>query len=135
MNPGRTVGWSSVAAMLLAAALGITNVPPPASASGADTGIRGSVALGPIVPGPITAGQPDQAPLSASFSVLAEGRAVARFTSDETGRFQVSLPPGEYTIIPDKRTPIPYPGKQLTRVTVPDDGFAVVTIELDTGMR
>lgn len=101
----------------------------------AETGIRGKVLWGPISPGPTGPGQSDEAPLRASFTVYDGNQKVARFESDDSGCFEVSLPAGEYTIAPDKNTPIPYPGRQKTQVTVPENGFAVVTIRLDTGMK
>ena len=100
-----------------------------------ETGIRGTVLWGPVGPGPTSPGEDDEAPLSASFTVYGPQRAVVRFESDDTGCFEVLLPAGEYTIVPHKGTPIPYPERQKTQVIVPKDGFAVVTIRLDTGMR
>lgn len=101
----------------------------------ADTGVRGTVVWGPVVPGPASPGQIQEAPLRASFQILCAGRKVARFESDENGHFEVSLPAGDYTIVPDKSTPIPFPERQKRTFTVPEDGFAVITIRLDTGMR
>lgn len=100
-----------------------------------DTGVRGTVVWGPIKPGPEKLGQDDEAPLKASFTVHGAEGKVGKFESDRNGAFEVSLPPGEYTIVPDNKTPVPMAEKQTTRVTVPEDGFAVVTIRLDTGMR
>ena len=60
---------------------------------------------------------------------------MARFKSDDKGYFEVPLPAGVYTIVPDKSTPIPFPGQQKKTVTVPEDGFTVVTLRFDTGMK
>ena len=57
------------------------------------------------------------------------------FESDKNGCFKVLLPPGEYMIVPDGSAPIPYPKQQKKEVTVPEDGFADVTLRFDTGMR
>jgi hypothetical protein len=100
-----------------------------------ETGIMGTVLWGPVKPGPSRLGQKDEAPLSASFAVWDADSKVAEFKSDPSGRFEVSLPPGDYTIVPDKGTPIPRAEGQKTQVTVPEDGFAVVLIRLDTGMK
>ncbi len=100
-----------------------------------ETGIKGKVLRGPTVPGPSIAGESDEAPFHASFHVLDSKKAVARFESDENGNFKVLLPPGEYTIVPDASAPIPYPKRQTKDVTVPEDGFADVTLRFDTGMR
>ncbi len=104
------------------------------SAAG-ETGIEGTVLWGPVDPGPTQHGQSDEAPLQATFAVTDDGVEVARFQSDTAGAFRVALPPGDYLIVPDANTPIPFPTKQITRVTVPDDGYATVSIRLDTGMR
>jgi hypothetical protein len=101
----------------------------------AETGVRGTVLWGPVKPGPATVGQSDEAPFHATFIVFAADRQVARFKSDKKGNFEVLLPAGDYTIVPDKLTPIPAPQSQTKTVTVPADGFAVVTLRFDTGMR
>ena len=67
--------------------------------------------------------------------MLVDERQVAQFKSDKRGNFEVLLPAGNYTIVPDKSTPIPAPQSQTKTVTVPEDGFAVVTLRFDTGMR
>ena len=112
---------------------GCANAAMPTDA--AETGIRGTVLWGPVKPGPSKPGQKDEAPLRASFAVYDADNKVAEFESDRSGRFEVALPPGEYTIVPDKKTPIPMAEKQTTQVTVPEDGFAVITIQLETGMK
>ena len=99
-----------------------------------ETGIRGTMIWGPLHPGPARIGQNDEAPLQAVFYVLNSGRKVARFKSDDKGHFEVVLPAGEYTIVPDSSTPMPVPQNQKKSVTVPSDGFADVTLRFDTGM-
>ena len=101
----------------------------------AETGIRGTVLWGPIKPGPTRVGQSDEAPFRATFIVLVAERQVAQFKSDKKGKFEVLLPAGDYKIVPDKSTPIPAPQSQTKTVTVAEDGFAVVTLRFDTGMR
>jgi len=101
----------------------------------AETGIRGTVLWGPVKPGPTRVGQSDEAPFRATFIVLVDERQVAQFKSDKKGNFEVLLAAGYYTIVPDKSTPIPAPQSQTKTVTVPEDGFAVVTLRFDTGMR
>lgn len=107
------------------------------NAVGADaTGITGQVLMGPIVPGPEVPGQINEAPFSALFNVLdSANNAVARFESDDNGNFMVLLAPGDYTIVPDASTPIPYPEQQTKTVTVPETGFADVVLMFDTGIR
>ena len=107
------------------------------NAVGADaTGIKGQVLMGPIVPGPEVPGQINEAPLSALFNVLdSSSNVVARFESDKNGNFIVLLAPGDYTIVPDASTPIPYPEQQLKLATVPEYGLADVILRFDTGIR
>ena len=112
--------------------VGCMHAPGPAYA--AETGIRGAVLLGPVRPGPERVGQSNEAPLQASFTVYEADRKVAGFKSDDKGLFELSLPPGVYTLVPNKGTPVPTPERQKTQVTVPEDGYATVTIRLDSGM-
>jgi hypothetical protein len=128
--PLRILPFSFLLAVLLVACL---QAPLPVSAD--DTGITGTALWGPVEPGPARIGQSDEAPFRALFQVRTSGKVVARFESDENGYFKVLLPPGEYRIIPDKSAPIPYPDRQTKDVTVPEDGFANVTLRFDTGMR
>ncbi len=113
--------------------IGCIHAAGPAHAS--ETGIRGTVLWGPIRPGPGRMGQPDEAPLRATFTVFGPEGRVARFESDDDGRFELPLPAGDYRIVPIEGTPVPFPQRQATEVTVPPDGYATVTIRLDTGMR
>lgn len=99
-----------------------------------ETGIRGTVLWGPLRPGPERLGQDNEAPLSATFLVLAAEREVARFKSDKMGNFEVLLPAGDYLIVPEKSTPILGPQRKKKKVTVPADGFIEVTLRFDTGM-
>lgn len=113
--------------------IGCMQAAGPAHAS--ETGIRGTVLWGPVRPGPARLGEAEEAPLSATFTVSGPEGRVARFESDADGRFELPLPAGTYTIVPVAGTPVPFPQRQTTRVTVPPDGYATVTIRLDTGMR
>jgi len=121
---------------LLAAAICLVGCPhADMPVNAAETGIRGTVLWGPVKPGPSRLGQSDEAPLRATFLVHSAGRKVAQFKSDAKGNFEVLLPAGDYVIVPDKSTPMPAPQNQKKSVTVPADGFAVVTLRFDTGMR
>ena len=101
----------------------------------AETGVKGTVLWGPIEPGPTKIGQDDEAPFSATFVVFSGDSQVARFVSGKNGKFELPLPAGDYIIVPDKSTPIPAAQSQSKTVTVPEGGFAVVTLRFDTGMR
>jgi hypothetical protein len=67
-----------------------------------NTGITGAVQVTPIRPGPIRAGSesPTAAPLpNATFTVSSDRGAVTKFTTDATGRFEISLKPGHYVVL------------------------------------
>ena len=71
------------------------------SEAGRGTGIEGVVTVSPIRPGPIKKGSeaPNVAPLpSAIFSVANEKGTVTSFTTDDEGRFRLSLTPGHYVV-------------------------------------
>jgi hypothetical protein len=66
------------------------------------TGISGVITVGPTRPGPSRAGElPDRGPFAdITFVVRSENATVASFTTDGQGRFQISVPPGHYTVSP-----------------------------------
>ena len=67
-----------------------------------NTGITGVVLVTPIRPGPIRAGSesPNAAPLpNATFTASSDRGAVKKFTTDATGRFEISLKPGHYVVL------------------------------------
>lgn len=130
-NP-RKRNCSRVSTLFIFVALFLVQIAMPVNA--VETGIRGTVLWGPVRPGPERLGQSDEAPFSATFLVLAAGREVTRFKSDKKGKFEVLLPAGDYTIVPDKSTPIPGPQRQKKNVSVPVDGFIEVTLRFNTGM-
>ena len=71
------------------------STPTPA----AETGLEGVILVGPVQGGPSRQGVPDSRPLAnTEFIVEKENSAVASFTTDDQGRFRISLPSGHYTI-------------------------------------
>ena len=68
--------------------------------SGAETGIEGVITISPAQPGPIRANAPSSIPLAnAAFAVAeSEKGEVASFTTDDQGRFRISVPPGHYKV-------------------------------------
>lgn len=100
------------------------------------SGISGTVSAGPTCP-VVSADDPncaDQPVAGATILILdAGGREVARLMTDDAGRFQVTLPPGPYTIEPQ-------PVRGYLRTAEPvavevGDGFASVDLAYDTGIR
>jgi len=69
---------------------------PPADAG---TGLEGSISLHNISGGPVRQGVPDSKPLANTTFVVKKGDLmIASFTTDDQGRFQISLPSGHYSI-------------------------------------
>ena len=71
--------------------------PTPSPESG--TGVEGLIALRNYRPGPVREADPESIPLVNTTFVVKKGdEAVASFTTDEQGRFRISLPSGHYSI-------------------------------------
>ena len=69
------------------------------SPTAGESGIEGTITIGPANAGPTRPDVPNSVPLAnAAFSVENENGAVKSFTTDAHGRFRVSLPPGHYKI-------------------------------------
>jgi hypothetical protein len=66
---------------------------------GGQSGIEGVITISPAKPGPIRADAAGSVPLAnATFAVANDKGEVASFTTDDQGRFRVSLPPGHYKV-------------------------------------
>jgi hypothetical protein len=65
----------------------------------AGTGLEGSISLHGISGGPVKQGVPDFKPLANTTFVVKKGDlAITSFTTDDQGRFRISLPSGHYTV-------------------------------------
>jgi hypothetical protein len=121
-------GW--MISILLSALLTTMNAETPAGA----TGIEGSISVSPIHPGPTRKGETDSGPLAnVAFEIVKADNVVATFTTDAKGRFQVSVPPGSYTVRMRERKKIGGCGERTVEVTA--SGFAKLDWNCDTGMR
>jgi hypothetical protein len=70
------------------------------------TGIEGVITVSPIRPGPIRIGEerPNRGPFANTiFVVQSEKTTITSFTTDDQGRFRVSLVPGHYTVSPKQQ--------------------------------
>ncbi len=104
------------------------------TASADGSGLAGTVLRGPIQP-VCAAGEPCDEPFAALFHVTRGGREVGRFRSDAAGRFAVTLPAGDYLVVPDAGAPLLNPTQQARAVRVEPDAIAQVQLEFDTGIR
>jgi hypothetical protein len=67
--------------------------------SAGESGIEGLITISPANPGPIRADAAASRPLAnAAFAVEKNNGEVTSFTTDDQGRFRVSLPPDHYKI-------------------------------------
>lgn len=60
-------------------------------------------------------------------------REVTRFTTKENGEFKINLPPGNYTLTGDQKTPRPF--LKEVRVEIKSNEFTEVQLNFDTGIR
>lgn len=83
--------------MMFALVCCVAGAPTPSPQ--AATGVAGAITLHNISAGPVRQGVPDSRPLAnTTFVVKKDDLTVASFTTDEQGRFRISLPPGHYLI-------------------------------------
>ena len=115
----------------------VPTISPTAAATlSSRSGIRGTVTIGPTCPGPERPGEECTRPYVATLIVTRrDGTEVGRVTSGEDGRFSIELPPGEYTIVPQKDSQSLLPRAASIDVSVPANEFAEVDISFDTGIR
>jgi hypothetical protein len=99
------------------------------------TGIEGLITMGPVRGGPSRIDIPDSKPLAnAVFVVENDKGAVTSFTTDDQGRFRISLAPGHYTVsMKDKKGKIGRYGP--FDVDVVAGQITKVEWSCDTGMR
>lgn len=100
------------------------------------SGIRGIVHLGPTCED-ATRASPCVEPYSAELVILdADDAVIARITSGTDGRFEVTLPPGVYTI-----QPVPpangdlFPNGDPVSVVVGEEAYTEIGVDYDTGIR
>ena len=99
-----------------------------------NTGIEGVIHVSPAQGGPVRQGAPSSAPVgNVAFAVQKGDENVASFTTDDEGRFRISLPPGRYTI-----TRLNYPvriGRWCFKAEVVAGEITKVEWVADSGMR
>ena len=103
--------------------------------SGSETGIEGVITISPTQPGPIRADAPGSLPLpNTAFVVRNENGEVASFTTDDQGRFRISVPPGHYKVsIKGRKIGIGHYGP--FEVDVAPGKMANVQWQCDSGIR
>ena len=95
---------SVVLAITLLQSFALADTSPSPSASAGESGIEGLITISPIHGGPIRQGVDSSAPLPKTAFVVRQGdRVVAKFVTDEQGRFRVPLPPGNYEVLAENQ--------------------------------
>jgi hypothetical protein len=61
-------------------------------------------------------------------------RSIAMLESDESGKFKVSLPPGDYVVMAGS-SGVPFPRCSNTNATVRASSYTKITVSCDTGIR
>lgn len=89
--------------------------------------------LGPTCP-VATSAEPCVTPYAAVLVVLDRANAeVGRVTSAADGRFEIALPPGDYTVAPTPGDP--FPTAHPLPVSVVEGSFTEIEVNYDSGIR
>ena len=116
------------------AALAVAVAASSAGAATSQSGLRGLVTRGPIVP-VCAAEQPCDAPAKNVTLVFSRyGRVVRRATTNDQGRYRVRLAPGLYAVRLQVKQQIGR-GLQPERARVARNRFRRVDFSIDTGIR
>ena len=140
LDPGRSyesnkpmpcrIGSIVLAFLAMSAGVSSAQTEPQSSA-----GVEGVITISPYRPGPTRAGLPDSAPLAKQTFAVDNGKGVVTsLTTDEQGRFRVSLHPGHYVVsLQNRKTSIGRFGPWEVEVVA----GKVTTVEwqCDSGMR
>jgi len=97
--------------------------------------LEGSISLHSISGGPVRQGVPDSKPLANTTFVVKKGDlTITFFTTDDQGRFRISLPPGHYSISKkDWNSRVGFYGP--FEVDIAPDQIKKVQWNCDTGMQ
>jgi hypothetical protein len=118
-------------ALALGACAPVGASPTPSSP---DSGLRGTILIGPTCPVEIAGQSPCVKPYPGMLVVTdSDGREVARTTAAADGTFAIALPPGDYVILPQPGDP--FPQAQPIDVTVVPGQFEDVQVNYDSGIR
>ena len=103
----------------------------PSDQSNDPADLSGVVMIGPT-PGPCMANEPCSRPAAdVDLEFVRSGQSAIRVTTDQDGRYKVSLAPGTYQV---RAVDYPLPAT-IQPMTVTAKGDAQLNIEIDSGIR
>jgi uncharacterized lipoprotein YbaY len=125
-----------VIVLLVACAPPGAGSPSPEASLVLTSGVRGVVLLGPTCGAQSADASPCVTPYAASMVITDEsGATVGRIASGSDGRFEISLPPGNYVITPaNGPNGVPFAQSAIPVTVVPDE-YAPVEVDYDSGIR
>jgi hypothetical protein len=125
----RTVALSVLLLFLVACA-------DRASSPSGDSGVRGTVLLGPTCPvETMESPCPDRPVPDVQVQVLQGGDVVTTVRSDGDGQFTVALEPGDYVLQAVVQEGGPAMSAKPVDATVTSGAFVEVTVPVDSGIR
>lgn len=103
----------------------------------ANAGIEGQVLVGPTCPVVQQGKECPDNPYQATLTVLDSSgtRQVARFQTDNEGRFRFPLAPGNYILHPETPENMPLPIAPEQIFTVTEGQFTQISVVYDSGIR
>jgi len=119
-----------LARLPLLAVLALALAPAASDASGARSGVHGSVRRGPTQP-VCQVGTPCTAPASGVRLTFSRGAVVRQVRTNRRGRYSIRLAPGRYAVRVS-RAPFGYSPR---KVTVQRGRMSLLNIHIDTGLR
>jgi hypothetical protein len=121
-------------AILLAACLPTPQQSIVATPQSLNSGIEGTVTIGPACPVVQQNNPCPDKPYQATYTVLTTaGAKVTEFQTDEQGRFQISLAPGDYVL--HLESPQPMRNIQDMPFNVAENKYTLLDIKYDSGIR
>ncbi len=123
------VGCAVLFALVWLTACGPNDVP-------ADTGVRGTVLVGPMCPVVQMGTDCPDKPLQAELEVTgSDKKVIARSRSDFAGRFEIPLAPGDYTLVAVPPNPGGPPYAPSIMFSVSEGEWTTLKVQYDSGIR
>ncbi len=109
-----------------------SNEPPAPQGSG----VEGLVLIGPTCPAAQSGTECLDQPFETNLTILdLDGEEVAKGKSDADGIYRISLPPGEYVLVPEQPFPDLPPFASPIEFEVKPDEYVELDILYDSGVR